>query len=425
MPTGRVPADGAAAAVEVSGEVTLTVPENGVRVGTLAIKGSGKVILAGGKITAEGIAVKANLSASDATLQLAPMNIAEGVVVEYTANGHPEDSEKELPILTGGGVFSKFGPERLSFNHERLCEPQIVFNEGTIRFKANRYEKAYKIVAKNGATIQVGTWTGSVTSDNNVFRFEGGSTLWLYNGNNTGAGSAGSNVKGTIVIDSTRENPVVFKGSTFGDNSDIQASVTGNGAIKVIDNDNNFFTISGVVSDGDGEGDSLSVIYEANRTVAFTAANTFTGGFDLLSGKTVKIRNSRALGANVAKIDGTLILDGVGLGSKVTGSGTIRAATENGEVNFVDGNTIIPAYGKVLTVDGIVGGTPKFDVSALVSSSNKNIDLLKVILSENLPEKFTNANFIGDIIPKGWIVAPSRVGYGWILKRAGFYIRVR
>ena len=418
-----VPANGATATVEISGEVQLSIPESGVTVDTLVVKGEGRLILSGGKITSSWIVAKVDLVASDATLELAPMDIAEGVAVEYTATGDANNSETELPALTGGGVFSKFGPERLSFNHERPCEPQFVCNEGTIRFKDKRYANKYNIVAKKGATIQVGTWTGSVTSDNNVFRFEGGSTFWLYNGNY----AEGSNVKGTIVIDSTRENPVVFKGSNYGNNSDIQASVTGNGAIRVIDNNDNFFTISGVVSDGDGEGDSLSVIYEANRTVAFTAANTWTGGFNLLSGKTAKITNPKALGAGIATIDGTLQVGGDGLGSKVTGSGII-AATANETVQFVDGNTIIPSYENVLTVNGQIGGIPMFDISTMDLANGKRFNLLKVKAVENLPEPFTNDNFVnGDEIgiPMGWVVALTPDGLGYCLKREAFVIRVR
>ena len=415
-----LPAEGAAAAVEVSGEVTLSIPENGVSVETLTVKGNGKVTLAGGKITAEGIAVKANLSASDATLELAPMDIAEGVVVEYTANGDTNNSEKELPILTGGGVFSKFGPERLSFNHERLCEPQIVFNEGTIRFKDNRYEKAYKIVAREGAMIQVGTWTGSAVSDGNVFRFEGGSTFWLYNGN----ASAGSNIRGTVFIDSTEEKPVVFKGSNFGDNTNIQAPIKGNGVIRILKTNDNSFTLSGVISDGDGEGDKISILCEyasTDKPVVFAAENTFTGGFKLPEGNGVKITNAKALGAGIATIDGVLTLQNVGLGSKIMGSGTIKST--NGAVNFAEGNVIVSSQSGVLKVEGTVGGTPKFDIGTL-ASSGKRFDLLKVTDSANLPAPFTADNFLNPI-PKGWIVALTPDGLGYCLKREAFILIIR
>ena len=417
-----LPAEGAAAVVEVSGEVILSIPENGVSIGTLTVKGNGKVTLAGGKITAEGIAVKANLSASDATLELAPMDIAEGVVVEYTANGDANNSEKELPVLIGGGVFSKFGPERLTVNANRACEPQLVWNAGTLRFTESEYVKSYNVVAKEGAMVQVGIWTGSLISEGNVFTFKGGSTFWLYNGNS----DKGSNIKGSIIIDASIEKPVVFKGSSHGNSSDIQASIKGNGVVEILQ-ENNYFTISGVISDGDGEGDKLSIRYDAGNIEVFSGSNTFTGGFKLLSGKTAKITNAKALGTGIATIDGTLQVGGSGLGSKVTGSGVI-AATANETVQFVDGNAIIPSYENVLTINGKVGGTPIFDISTMDLANGKRFNLLKVNAVENLPEPFTDANFVNgesNPIPKGWVVALTPDGLGYCLKREAFILIIR
>ena len=418
-----LPAEGAAAVVEVSGEVTLTVPENGVRVGTLAIKGSGKVILAGGKITAEGVVVKANLSASDATLELAPMDIAEGVVVEYTASGDANNSEKLLPALTGDGVFSKFGPERLTVNANLACEPQLVWNAGTLRFTDARYERAYDVIAKDGTTVQLGKdYSGSLQAPGNVFKFEGGSTFWFLNGNN----ELGSNVRGVIVIDSSAEKPVLFKGSYFGNNTNIEALIKGNGVLSVKNTNSNYFTFSGVISNGE-EGGKLAILCEydfaAGNPVVFAAANTFIGGFSLPEEKAAKITNAKALGAGIATIDGTLQVGGNGLGSKVTGSGVI-AATANETVQFVDGNAIIPSYENVLTINGKVGGTPIFDISTMDLANGKRFNLLKVNEVENLPEPFTDANFVNGI-PTGWVVALTPDGLGYCLKREAFVIRVR
>ena len=416
-----VPAEGAAAVVEVSGEVTLSIPENGVSVGILTVKGNGKVTLAGGKITAEGIAVKANLSASDATLELALMDIAEGVMVEYAA-----DSDKLLPVLTGEGVFSKSGSGTFTVNANLACEPQLIWNTGTLLFGEARYQKAYNVIAKKGAKVKVGTWTGSLTSEGNVFTFEGGSIFLLDNGNNTTPGNAGSNIKGSIVIDSSIEDPVVFQGSNWGNSSDIQASIKGNGVVEILQ-ENNYFTISGVISDGDGEGDKLSILYEADNIEVFSGQNTFTGGFNLRSGKTAKITNAKALGTGIATIDGTLQVGGSGLGSKVTGSGVI-AATANETVQFVDGNAIIPSYENVLTINGKVGGTPIFDISTMDLANGKRFNLLKVNAVENLPEPFTDANFVNgesNAIPAGWVVALTPDGLGYCLKREAFVIRIR
>ena len=118
---------------------------------------------------------------------------------------------------------------------------------------------------------------------------------------------------------------------------------------------------------------------------------------------------------------------GDGLGSKVTGSGII-AATANETVQFVDGNAIIPSYENVLTVNGQIGGIPMFDISTMDLANGKRFNLLKVKAVENLPEPFTNDNFVnGDEIgiPMGWVVALTPDGLGYCLKREAFVIRVR
>ncbi|MBR4893604.1 MAG: hypothetical protein IKZ36_00205, partial [Kiritimatiellae bacterium] len=171
----------------------------------------------------------------------------------------------------------------------------------------------------------------------------------------------------------------------------------------------------------------LQVVVRDEQVVAFGGQNTFTGGFVLPEGKAAKITNAKALGTGIATIDGTLQVGGSGLGSKVTGSGVI-AATANETVQFVDGNAIIPSYENVLTINGKVGGTPIFDISTMDLANGKRFNLLKVNAVENLPEPFTDANFVNgesNPIPKGWIAALTPDGLGYCLKREAFMLIIR
>ena len=83
----------------------------------------------------------------------------------------------------------------------------------------------------------------------------------------------------------------------------------------------------------------------------------------------------------------------------------------------------------MLTVNGQIGGSPKFDISTMDLANGKRFNLLKVNAAENLPdEPFTNDNFVnGGIngIPTGWVVALTPDGLGYCLKREAFVIRIR
>ena len=331
--TVGVPAAGDDVTITVAENTTLTIPEAGVTVGTLIVNGAGTLTLDGGKITAAMVIANANIVAGTGTLALAPMEIAEGTIVTYTATGG-DNSEATLPVLTGEGTFSKFGSERLTLVNANDCEPQIIVNEGTLRFKDQTYAKAYNLVAKDGATIQVGTWTGSLTSNSNSLKLEGGSKLWLYNGNS----DAGSNVNGTILIDSTVEKPAVIQGNSFGNNGVIAAAIKGNGLLEIQDDDDNFFTISGVIADGDAEGDVLAVKVSTDCGVTFTANNTYTGGTVIAEGVTMTMTNLNTI---------------FGSGN-ITGAGTVKIAggTYNGLnlSQFTDANTtILVAEGDTVT----------------------------------------------------------------------------
>lgn len=320
--SGFVPAANADATIEISENTTITIPAEGITVGVLTVNGEGKLTIAGGKLTATKIFANVSITANENTLALAPMNIEAGKTVAYTID---TNGDQKVPALTGAGTFAKAGTGMLTMDKDSACDASITVNAGTLRFHEYAYDKTYNIVAKDGAKIQVGTWAGSLTSTSNTLKLEGGAMLQLNNGN----AATGAIVKGTIVIDSTAEKPAVIKGNKNGNNGVIAATIKGNGVLEIQDDNDNYFTISGVISDGDAEGDVLAVKVVTDRGVTFTGANTYTGGTVVAEGVTVTV-------SNLTSIFGT---------GAITGAGTVKIAggTYNGLsfAQYTDANTTI------------------------------------------------------------------------------------
>lgn len=305
---GELPSDTDAVAIQISGDTTLTLAAD-TTIGAVVVKGTGTLTIAGAKLTATSITAKTNISSSDAYLALVPMQIAEGVTVTYEQSGD-DSSETNIPEMTGEGIFAKTGPGRLTFDAAKVCEPQVEWGAGILRFGAAHYNNTYHITAKDGSTILMGAgWTGELTSSASTLKLEGGSTLWLYNGNN----AQGSTVAAQIVIDSTAEKPAVIAGSQCGSNTNITGSISGNGVVEFQDKNDNYFTVSGSIKDGDQEGDQLKVVVKHDRdSLTFTGANTYTGGTEIAEGAKLKITDASALGTTGAITGaGTLVCTGV------------------------------------------------------------------------------------------------------------------
>ncbi|MBR5457125.1 MAG: hypothetical protein IKV56_00020 [Kiritimatiellae bacterium] len=249
-----------------------------------------------------------------------------------------------------------------------------------------------------------------------------------------GAYGANKTFNAAITIDEADDIPVKVCGAAFGQVT-MSGTISGKGRIEFSDGGAFGMNADGTikypcdnpVSVNSNISGELQVVVRDEQVVAFGGQNTFTGGFVLPEGKAAKITNAKALGTGIATIDGTLQVGGSGLGSKVTGSGVI-AATASETVQFVDGNAIIPSYENVLTINGKVGGTPIFDISTMDLANGKRFNLLKVNAVENLPEPFTDANFVNgesNPIPKGWIAALTPDGLGYCLKREAFMLIIR
>ncbi len=331
--TWGVPEAGDDAVISITANTTITIPAEGVTVGVLTVNGDGTLTIAGGKITAGMILANTSIAADEATLALAPMNIAAGKTVTYTTTTTEVDADRvnnvnhalSLKAMTGAGTFVKKGTGVIGL-FATAAEPAIVIEEGAI-YVREAPTTAMNIAAKAGAEIRLAAWHVNFANTANKITLDGGAQLTLANG---------ANVSGTITIANAAETAAKICGSSF-NASTIAAAITGAGKVEFADGgsfaDATKFpctfatTYSGVIS---GE---LQVIISDTSAVTFTGANTYTGGTVIAEGVTVSVSNTNTI---------------FGTGN-VTGAGTVKIAggtyNDLSLAQYTDANTtiVIPA----------------------------------------------------------------------------------
>lgn len=397
---------------------------DGVTFGAVKIEGIGSVSFAGNKLTATSISLSTILNATEdatitltadpETVALAPMKIGERATIAYTTA-----QTITLTQMTGEGTFSKFGTGAVSALAATNCSVSVVMNAGTFMFdQGTDFQNAYDLTIKNGAVLEISRAWAKVTSADNVFRLEGGSKLKFKNGNDKG-GTVRASV---IVSDSTDETPVTFEGSNNGNYTLLQGTISGVGTIRIVDVNDNLFTIAGMITDGaDGK---LKLEVATDRGVKLSnSANTYSGGTEIVEGGILMLAHPLALGTGPTTINGTLQLVDIALGTKVSGSGTITNTAANATVSFTGNGAIVPTYDSCLTVGGS-GANVKFDVSSLLDAERR-FDLFKVNSAADLPARLTGDNFIGGTFPKGWMLVPVKEGFGWAMAVRKFFFIVR
>jgi hypothetical protein len=123
-------------------------------------------------------------------------------------------------------------------------------------------------------------------------------------------------VAAQIVIDSTAEQPAIIKGSQAGNNTNITGKIKGKGVVEIQDANDNAFVISGVIANGDAEGDVLAVKVVTDSGVTFTGANTYSGGTVIAEGVTFSITNAAVLGTGAV----------TGAGTDIAANAAVRSA---------------------------------------------------------------------------------------------------
>lgn len=305
--SGFVPASGKNATISITTDTTITIPDE-VTVDNLTVTGNGTLTIAGGKLTATKIYANANITASETTLALAPMNIAEGKTVTYTATTTMADPDSmgasshalSLKAMTGAGTFVKKGAGVIGL-FATAAEPAIVVEEGAF-YVREAPTTAMNIAAKAGAEIRLAAWHHNFANAANKIALDGGAQLTLANG---------ANVSGTITIANAAETAAKICGSSFND-STIAAAITGAGKVEFADGGtfgegkypcDGATTYTGEISGG------LQVIISDTSAVTFTGAKTYTGGTVIAEGVTLNA-GTGSLGTGAVTGAGKLVMNG-------------------------------------------------------------------------------------------------------------------
>ncbi|MBR5592169.1 MAG: hypothetical protein IKW38_06590 [Kiritimatiellae bacterium] len=306
--TVGVPAEGDDVTITVAENTTITIPEAGVTVGVLIVNGEGTLTLAGGKITATAIIAQGNLVASEATLALAPMDIAAGKFVTYattTTVADPDtvgrNSALTVKDLTGAGTFVKTGAGALGLFATK-AETAIDIQAGTLLIR-EQPTTAINVTGGANTEINLAAWDVSFTKANTL-TLKGGAQLTLANGPSQTFNAA-------ITIAEATETPAKICGSSFGQVS-LTGTIAGAGKVEFADGGafgenkypcENPTTVNSVIS-GD-----LQVIVSDTSAVTFTANNTYTGGTVIAAGAVLNAATN-GLGAGAVTGAGKLVVNG-------------------------------------------------------------------------------------------------------------------
>ncbi|MDO4528738.1 MAG: hypothetical protein Q4C03_08165, partial [bacterium] len=213
---------------------------------------------------------------------------------------------------------------------------------------------AYQVEVLDGATFQVGTWAGAITSTDAEITLRAGGRLALYNGNAT----HGSTVVAKIVVDSTAEKPAIIAGGAYGDNAKITGTISGKGVLQLDALTGNTFMIEGVIADASTT-ETLKVLVTTANGVTLSGTNTYTGGTEIAAGSILRVGSMANLGASgdvVVMAGGTLNVhtaantqDHGDAWNRVKGNGTISYTAAGATWHTLP--TLATAFATTLTVD--------------------------------------------------------------------------
>ncbi len=300
------PADTDSVCIDIGANTVTLTMDAAKTVANMKVVGLGTLTIVGQSLTVGFIDVQAGMVFTSGIVKTADealpaMKIADGKTVECTFA-----SNLTGPRLTGTGTFVKKGTGNMTMTAAVDCETSLDIAAGKMIFPESVFGKTYKILVRSGATMQVGGAWGTLTSDENMIQFERGATFLLFNGNPSGGGVR---AKYTILDSYTgdvayADQPTYVKGSINGNNTNIQGTIDLQGALELADGEGtgNPYTISAVIS-GPGK-----LIYSDTTAISITADNTYTGGTEIVAGRTLNVTGIEKIGGSGAQVlvNGTL-----------------------------------------------------------------------------------------------------------------------
>lgn len=315
--SNSVPAEGADGAISITADTTITIPAEGVSVGTLLVSGEGTLTIAGGKITAAKVIMDgAGVTATQATL--------DAVVVQGTQKTEcltfDIAENKTVTMLVKDCALTKKGDARLEFQKPASTAifeaVNVTLEKGELKLIIGgsadplitdttfTYVDADSNGEADGWLTNYG-WVHSTTSTTFVVPENVTGKAFL-DGNITDTGAVIKQGDGVLLLGITaNSNAGTYTGTTTIEAGTINYSVSGNyGA-----------TLSGVIS-GAGK------VGLAAGTLTLTANNTYTGGTVIAEGAVLKVQKMSALGAANTEVN-------IAKGGKVTVTSTGNVTEDN------------------------------------------------------------------------------------------------
>lgn len=255
-------------------------------------------------------------------------------------------------IQTGSGTVAITAAGRTDLENYIVRGGTLTYNGG-----ANHTGQG-TISVENGATLKVAWGAGLEAEQINL---AGGATLRLENG------ASGWGLSNHLYADIMVESGAIISGSSTGDNSNINGSISGSGTLNLSNTTGaNTYTINSVITDGSAGALGLNLVY---TYVTLTGANTYSGGTVVDANSSITTTNVRSLGSGAVQNDGILSLGAALTAGGLSGSGTVNT---NGQVLTLTNNADYTYTGTVSGQGGILQtgiGSSSFtggvDVSAI------------------------------------------------------------
>ena len=354
-------------------------------IGNYAFVGNGSLAPTALNVSKDGA-----LAVSSSMLTLPANTVIDGTLTYDTA-----DATFTLPALSGSGTLVKTDAGQWTLHDGTAITPTIVVKNGTLRLDgSNRggYADIPDLVAEGPGRISFATWTGEMTDRDATILLRDGGTFWFNNGN----GTYGSTVYTPIRIenDGTVEHAARFLGSSYGDNTSISGSISGQGLLILASGElGNRYNIRGVISDASAD-ERLALRFEDSNTVHLYGASTYSGGTTVVT--QADTHNAEAFGVGDITIaeGGTLTVgDTLNAHAAYANGGTVT-----GTINLCDGATLAAdgsAAFDTLTVSAervpITGFVwPEGDQAQVrVVSWNNGPSTPDAFVMEGLPEEYT------------------------------------
>lgn len=348
-------------AVEITVNGTATLSDLPYYIGGLTVVGTAPLTLSGGQLHTSSLTVEAGAELHTDTAQFVVTALNDETPVSVTVNGTwvmNTSSGYTLPAISGTGTVVKTGTGTLSLNSGTVVEPTLHIQAGTLSLPSTSssghgtvYTDVPNVIVEGGATLSVPQWATNVRDAEATFTLRDNAIFLFANGNNYD----NRDIAPKFLIENDGTSPASIRGSSLGDNAKLTGGISGKGLVLFEQGGNSGYTVSGVIADGT-DGKLAVKVNDANSTITFSGANTYTGGTEIMTGLTVS--NADALGRGSVSIaeGGTLTVSGSTLNvyGAIKNAGTIAGAITLQEGASIDASAGAVTFDSLSVAEGAI-----------------------------------------------------------------------